>query len=88
MQDLVRFRCGGSVGQLGHELGLDPVGVVLPDHAFERRRDQHRDIQFEQLFVRNGFGAGESYHGAGLTFEGDDLFRVEAVGVVDPAARV
>jgi hypothetical protein len=36
LEDFISGRSDGSIGGLRHNLGLDPAGIVLPDHLHKQ----------------------------------------------------
>ncbi len=82
-EDIIGFRGGRPVGQLGDYLGVDVAGVLLRDDVLDGRRDQDIDVQLEQLGVGHAFRAGQVADGAGLALAGGRFFRVDAVEVTD-----
>ena len=47
------------VGGLDDRVRLDRVGVGVVDDAAERRRDQHIDVERQQVLASDGLGIGE-----------------------------
>ena len=88
VQDHVGFRGGGAIGELGQDLGLDPVGVLLGDLILQGRRDEHGHIEFQELFVGDVFGTGEALDRPGLALVFHQCAPVQALGAIDPSLGV
>ncbi len=83
VQNLVGFRSGRTVGQLSTDFGFDIGRVGLSDYILQRRREEHHDVQFQQLFIGDGLGVGHVNHGAVLFLPCDALLEGNAFFSID-----
>ena len=88
LEDLVGGGRGRAVCALADDLRLDLVGVLLGDHLLEPARGEDVAVEQEQLLVRDRLDVGEPLERAALLLVRDRRGDVDALRVVDAAARV
>src|SRR6185503_10811269 len=87
-EDAVGLRTGRAVRRLGDDLRRDPRCVVLADLVLDRRGDEDVAVELEQLRVGYLLRPGEPRDGTGLALVRIHFQRIDALRVVDAAARV
>src|SRR5262245_57605177 len=54
VQNLVRLGRGGTIGKFSHNARLYILRVAFGNHILQRRREEHANVEFDQLFVAYG----------------------------------
>src|SRR5947209_7654990 len=88
IEDGIRPGGRGAIRTFADDLRLDLSRIAGGDDVLYGRRDQHFDIERQQVLLPDRFSSGESLEVAMLLDPGEGRIDVQAFGVVDCAGVV